>query len=288
MQPKGKSKLRFEEDDNAGIEAARGSKQTIEGANNVRKAVQKRSIKRQYAKATRQGTIHTVQKAAKRATETAQKTGQFIARHWRGIGIALAIVVLVALLFAGLSSCGSMLMGGFNSIIGSSYTAEDENITGVDDSYTALESGLSRRIARIETDYPNYDEYRYSLDEIRHAPFELASYLTAKFANYTSDEVQAELSALFGRQYTLTLTPVTEVRYRTETQTDIITDPDTGEETEVEYEVEVAYNYYTLNIVLVNRSLGRIVTAGLTAEQKEMYDLYMETRGNKPYLFEVS
>lgn len=264
----------------------------LANANPLSKYMQKRKIRRDYAKALRNGTAQgakgaatTAQKAAKTATKTAQKTGAFIARHKKGIIIAVAAVLVFVLLFAGLSSCGAMLQGGFSSIIGTSYTAEDEAITAVDADYTALEIALQQQISNIPRDYPGYDEYRYYVDEIGHDPFELASYLTAKYHDYTREEVQAELQALFSQQYTLTITEVVEVRYRTEERTDTWTDPETGEEYSDTYTVEVPYNYYILNITLQNKSLGSVATANLTAEQREMYDIYMETQGNKPYLF---
>lgn len=256
----------------------------LANANPLSKAWQKRKIRRDYAKAIRQGYApglrgvgQRAKKYAQKATKTAQKTGAFIMRHKKGVIIALAVVLIFILLFAGLSSCGSMFAGGFNSIIASSYTAEDEAITDVDGDYSALEIGLRQDIDNIPRDYPGYDEYRYFVDEIGHDPFALASYLTAKYHDYTREEVQAELAALFAQQYTLTVQEEIEVRYRTETHTD----PETGES----YDVEVPYNYYILNVTLKNKAIGTIAGETLTAEQKEMYDIYMETLGNKPYLF---
>lgn len=262
-------------------------------ANPLSRAFQKRTIRREYAKEVRKGTVrgirgaaNTAKKTAQKATETAQKTAAFVTRHWKPILVIVAAVLLLIFLFSGLSSCGSMLAGGFNSIIGSSYTAEDSDITTVDGDYSALEMDLRRQIENVERDYPGYDEYRYFMDEIGHNPFELASYLTAKYHDYTRAEVQAELAALFGQQYTFTITEEIEVRYRTEERTDTWTDPETGEEYSDTYTVEVPYNYYILNITLKNKSLGSVATANLTPEQREMYDVYMETLGNKPYLFE--
>jgi cell wall-associated NlpC family hydrolase len=197
-------------------------------------------------------------------------------------------LLLLILLFSGLSSCGAMFGGGFNAIIGTSYTADDADITGEDADYTALESALSARIANIQSEYPGYDEYRLSVDEIGHDPFELASYLTARFNSFTREQVQAELQSLFSQQYTLTITPVTETRYRTETRTDSYsyTDAEGNSHTEYyTYTVEVPYSYYILNVSLRNRSLGSVAVASLTPEQAEMYAVYTETKGNRPELF---
>ena len=265
----------------------------LAGANPLSKALQKRKIRKEYAKAVRSGTARgahgaaaTAKKTAQNATKAAQKTAAFATRHWKVILIAVAAILILVLLFAGLSSCGAMLQGGFTSIIGTSYTAEDEAINAVDRDYSDLEIGLRRQIDNIPRDYPGYDEYRYFVDEIGHDPFELASYLTAKYHDYTREEVQAELQALFSQQYTLSIQEVVEVRYRTETHTDTWTDPETGETHTDTYTVEVPYNYYILNVTLKNKSLGSVAAANLTPEQREMYDIYRKTQGNKPYLFE--
>ena len=261
------------------------------GANPLSKAWQKRKIRKDYAKELRKGTqgakktAATAKKTAQKATETAQKTAAFAVRHWKGIAVVIAVLLIFIFLFSGLSSCGSMLQGGFTSIIGTSYTSEDEDIIAVEEAYTQLENGLRTQINNIERDYPNYDEYRYTLDEIGHDPFELASYLTAKYQSYTLADVQAELQAIFGQQYTLTLTEVIEVRYRTETRTDTWTDADGNTHSDT-YTVEVPYNYYILNVTLKNKAISGITAANLTAEQLEMYAVYMDTKGNKDYLFE--
>ena len=263
----------------------------------IKQAMHKQKIKRDYAKAFRESqktaerikqTAQKAKKAAQKTKEAAEKTGRFIANHWKGLLIFGAILLLLYLLISGLSSCVSIFGGGGSAIVGTSYTAEDADITGADADYTARESQLAARIANIENEYGGYDEYRYSLDEIGHDPFVLASYLTAKFNMYTRAEVQAELAALFAQQYALTLSPVTEVRYRTETHygTSTYTDEDgnTYEES-YSYEVQVPYNYYILYVSLANRDLGSVAHANLTAGQTEMYYVYMETRGNKPGLF---
>ena len=188
---------------------------------------QKQQIKRQYAKDLR-GAGKSARKAAKKtgkaAGEATKKTTDFIARHWKGILTASVFLLLIVMIFTGLSSCAAILQGGVTSVVGTSYTAEDEAIREVEADYKELEKDLREEIADIESDYPDYDEYQYHLDEIGHNPFALASYLTAKLYDYTRQEAQAELQALFEKQYTLTLREEIQTRYRTETTTD----PDTG------------------------------------------------------------
>jgi len=165
--------------------------------------------------------------------------------------------------------------GSGNAVLGTSYTAEDDDILGADTDYTALETALNNQINSIESTNPGYDEYRYDLDEIGHNPYELASYLTVLFEDYTRAEVQSTLQSLFAQQYILTLTPEVEVRYRTETSTD----PETG----ATITETVPYNYYILNVKLTNKGLGAVIRAsGMTEEQSNRYDVLMTTSGNRP------
>ncbi len=244
---------------------------------------QKQQIKKQYAKELRGvgksagKTAKNTRKAAQKAGEATKKTTDFIARHWKGILTVGVFLLLIVMIFTGLSSCAAIIQGGVSSIVGTSYTAEDEAIRQVEADYKELERGLREEIADIETDYPDYDEYQYHLDEIGHNPFALASYLTAKLYDYTREEAQAEIQALFEKQYTLTLREEIQTRYRTETTTD----PETGE-TATE---EIPYDYYILHVTLTNKNIETLAGELLTPEQKEMFDVYMETKGNKPDVF---
>ena len=251
---------------------------------------QKQQIKRQYAKDLRAAqkagksagktagkTAGTAKKTGKAAGEATKKTTDVIARHWKGILTVGVFLLLIVMIFSGLSSCAAIIQGGISSIVGTSYTAEDEAIREVEADYKELESGLREEIADIETDYPDYDEYQYHLDEIGHNPFALASYLTAKLYDYTREEAQAEIQALFEKQYTLALREEIQTRYRTETTTD----PETGETTTE----EIPYDYYILHVTLTNKNIKTLAGELLTPEQKEMFDVYMETKGNKPDVF---
>ena len=245
---------------------------------------QKQQIKKQYAKAVRTGGVksaktaadHT-QKAAKKTAEATQKTAEFVTRHWKGVVLLIAALLLFIMTAAGVSSCSSLFSGLMNGVLGTSYTSEDSDLVAVENNYAAMENELQQRIDNIERDYPGYDEYRYDLDNIGHNPHALASYLTALLQSYTPQSAQAELERIFDMQYTLTLTEEVEIRYRTETSTD----PETGETTTE----EVPYEYYILNVSLTNRDIATIAPEVLTAEQLQMFRVYLETSGNKPLLF---
>ena len=265
-------------------------------SNPLSRFMQKQQIKRQYAKAAKKGGAATAKKAAENTRKAAKKTAEetkraiaFVGRHPAGVCIAVAALLLFIMVSAGLSSCGAMFSGMMNGVLGTSYTSEDSNLVATENNYAAKETELQQRIDNIERDNPGYDEYRYDLDNIGHNPHELASYLTALLQSYTPQSAQTELNRVFDKQYTLTLTEEIEVRYRTETRTGTrtVTDPETGEtSTETyEYEVEVPYNYYILNVKLTNKPINSFVSELLTAEQLEMYRVYLETSGNKPLIF---
>lgn len=255
----------------------------IAASNPASRFMQKQRIKRQYAKAMKKGGAATAakaaentRKAAKKTAEETKKTVSFVARHPVGVIVAVAALLLSIMIFSGLSSCSSIFSGTMNGVLGTSYTSEDSDLVAVENTYVGMEAALQSRIDNIESTYPGYDEYRYDLDDIFHNPHELASYLTALLQSYTPASAQAELQRVFDKQYTLTVTPTVEVRYRTETRTD-----SEGNS----YTVQVPYNYYILNVSLTNTPISSLAPSLLTPEQLEMFRVYLETSGNKPLVF---
>ena len=252
-------------------------------SNPISKWRQKQELKKRYMEAKASGKAGA-SGAAKGGKKTAEGTKsvvdkgiEFVKEHPKAILIVGALGLLVMLIAGMFSSCTAMFAGSGNAVLGTSYTAEDADITGTDADYSALETALDNQISNIESTHPGYDEYRYDLAEIGHNPYELASYLTVLFEDYTRAEVQSTLQGLFAQQYTLTLTPEVEVRYRTETRTD-----SEGND----YDVEVPYNYHILNVKLTNKGLGAVIQAsGLTTEQADRYDVLMTTSGNRSELF---
>lgn len=241
---------------------------------------QKRKIKRDY------------QKKARKAAKTTQNAASVMGKLGRAVGAAvkrhplfMLLLLLIAVAFLIINSTFSALPilgnGLMNAMVGTSYTSEDADLVAVEQAYVSKENELQGRLDHIEQDYPSYDEYRYDLDNIQHNPHELASYLTALYQTYTLPQVREELQRVFDRQYTLTLTETVEVRYRTETHTS--TDPETGETT-TDSE-EVPYDYYILNVKLVNRQISTFASELLNGEQLQMFRVYLETSGNKPLVF---
>ena len=260
-------------------------------SNPISRFQQKRAIKKQYLAThygkgakTAQTTANTAKSAAKKGADTVSKSATVIAKNPKVIFIVLVTLLLFMVISNALSSCSVMLQGAMSNVVSTSYTSENEELVAADDNYTALETALEAQINNIERDYPGYDEYRYDLAAIGHDPHQLASYLTALKQYFTASEVQGELQRVFENQYTLTLTKTVEIRYRTETRTDSWTDENGNSHSDT-YTVEVPYNYYILNVTLTNKSINTVANSLLTAEQLQMYNVYLQTKGNKPLLF---
>ena len=261
------------------------------GSNFFSRWRQKQAIKKEYtaAKAGAAAAENTAAGTAKAAQGTAsmtEKAFQFVQSHSHII-IGIAAVGLLVLVIAGsVSSCSVLINGGGNVVLGTSYTAEDEDLKGVETDYTRLEDKLRKQIDRIETDHPGYDEYRYNLAEIGHNPYELASLLTVEFENYTRSQVQARLQSIFEAQYELKLEEKVEIRTRKETRVGYRYNPITGTGHTYTYQVTVQYEYKILNVTLLNRGVDYVArNSGLTDDQLQRYEVTLECRGNRDDLF---
>lgn len=261
------------------------------GSNLFSRWRQKQAIKKEYA-ATKAGaaaaenTASGTAKAAQGTVSITEKAFQFVQSHSHII-IGIAAVGLLVLVIAGsVSSCSVLINGGGNVVLGTSYTAEDEDLKGVETDYTRLEDKLRKQIDRIETDHPGYDEYRYNLAEIGHNPYELASLLTVEFENYTRSQVQARLQSIFEAQYELKLEEKVEIRTRKETRVGYRYNPITGTGHTYTYQVTVQYEYKILNVTLLNRGVDYVArNSGLTDDQLQRYEVTLECRGNRDDLF---
>ena len=261
------------------------------GSNLFSRWRQKQAIKKEYAAskagaAAAENTAAGTAKAAQGTVSITEKAFQFVQSHSHII-IGIAAVGLLVLVIAGsVSSCSVLINGGGNVVLGTSYTAEDEDLKGAETDYTKLEDKLRKQIDRIETDHPGYDEYRYNLAEIGHNPYELASLLTVEFENYTRSQVQARLQSIFEAQYELKLEEKVEIRTRKETRVGYRYNPITGTGHTYTYQVTVQYEYKILNVTLLNRGVDYVArNSGLTDDQLERYEVTLECRGNRDDLF---
>ena len=256
-------------------------------SNPVSKWQQKQAIKKQYAAAKHNQAAQTTAKAAentakaaKKAAEKAEKAGKYVWEHRRGFAIAAAILLMLAFLLNGLSSCSVIMDGVGSGIAASTYPSQDADMLGAEAQYCAMEAELQRYLDTYESTH-DYDEYHFDLDTIEHDPYVLISMITALHqGEWTLDEVQGTLQMLFDRQYILTEDVVVETRYRTETDT--WTDADGNTHTDT---YQVPYDYYICTVTLENFNLAHVPVYIMSEEQLGMYATYMATLGNRPDLF---
>ena len=256
-------------------------------SNPVSKWQQKQAIKKQYAAAKHNQAAQTTAKAAentakaaKKAAEKAEKAGKYVWEHRRGFAIAAAILLMLAFLLNGLSSCSVIMDGVGSGIAASTYPSQDADMLGAEAQYCEMEAELQRYLDTYESTH-DYDEYHFDLDTIEHDPYVLISMITALHqGEWTLDEVQGTLQMLFDRQYILTEDVVVETRYRTETDT--WTDADGNTHTDT---YQVPYDYYICTVTLENFNLSHVPVYIMSEEQFGMYATYMATLGNRPDLF---
>ena len=256
-------------------------------SNPVSKWQQKQAIKKQYAAAKHNQAAQTTAKVAentaktaKKAAEKAEEVGKYVWEHRRGFAIAAAILLMLAFLLNGLSSCSVIMDGVGSGIAASTYPSQDADMLGAEAQYCAMEAELQRYLDTYESTH-DYDEYHFDLDTIEHDPYVLISMITALHqGEWTLDEVQGTLQMLFDRQYILTEDVVVETRYRTETDT--WTDADGNTHTDT---YQVPYDYYICTVTLENFNLSHVPVYIMSEEQLGMYATYMATLGNRPDLF---
>jgi len=291
------------------VEIARSEalKSEAEVSKSTAKAVQKKKIQREYAKATREAANaaksgKTTGALGKKATEKGgdavsvilEQLGKLVSEHPMGCTVAALLLAVVLALVCCLSSIGVLFSGPNNGSLASvAFTAKEADLRSVENTYRSKESALQTQINNIESTYPGYDEYNYNLATIGHDPYELAAYLTTKYDAYEPGDVDAELTSLFSSQYSLTTQRVVETRYRWEPRTgydyeyvydddgiciDIIVTPYT-------YYVQVEYSYYILNVTLTKSSIDSIVRPGLAYDELVRYEALIATEGGYPDLW---
>ena len=294
-------RLRFEdEEENSAVDAAKNGYSAANALNQAAessaKRQQKRAVKREYA-AKRYENMRREAECAEKAAETTSKTAksaaeklaEFLKEHKKGAAIALAIVALLLIFTSLTSSCSVMLEGLLGSLGTTTYPSKSDDMVEVEAEYCRMESELQNKLENYVRNHPGYDEYSISGEILGHDPYVLASILTAMYGEYTLSEVSGALESIFELQYQLNENVVTETRYRTEIRIEYqeVYDPETEETYLVEYtyEEEVAYDYTICTVTLISTPLETVADKILTAEQKQIYEILIKTKGNYPELF---
>ena len=246
----------------------------------LQKQFQKNRIKREYAKALKNGAekeavAEAASKGRKAATDLAKKLQEFVANHRKLFVIIGATGLMFLTIMSTFSSCGAVFSQSTSQVMAGAYLSEPVEVDAADLSFTEREARLELQIGSIEEDYPDYDEYDYNLAEIGHNPATLIGYLSAHHTQFTAAGVEAELQELFEAMYTLTLTPETETRYRDKTDEDgnVIINEETGEAEQEAYTVEI------LHVKLERTPLEAVVAERMDVEESQLFDHLYETRG---------
>ena len=229
------------------------------------------------ASATRSGVEQVIDKGRSVVSTAVNGIANFAKSNAHVLLIVGVFLMLLLLVMSAFSSC-SILFSGTTQVSGQTiYTAEDRDIRGAETAYKKLEKELDKKIKRPPTDHPGYDEYRYHLDAIEHDPWQLTSFLTTLYDDYTRSEVQAKLKETFAKQYKLTTWVEVQTRYRTVVMIDIFTG--------IPYTVQVPYEYRIFHTKLVNKGLEVVIREELDNDQWKRYEIFQDTLGGRPYLF---
>ena len=229
------------------------------------------------ASATRSGVEQVIDKGRSVVSTAVNGIANFAKSNAHVLLIVGVFLLLLLLVISAFSSC-SILFSGTTQVSGQTiYTAEDRDIRGAETDYKKLEKELDKKIKRTPTDHPGYDEYRYHLDAIEHDPWQLTSFLTTLYDDYTRSEVQAKLKETFAKQYKLTTWVEVQTRYRTVVMIDIFTG--------IPYTVQVPYEYRIFHTKLVNKGLEVVIREELDNDQWKRYEIFQDTLGGRPYLF---
>ena len=184
-----------------------------EAADKISRQIQKKRIKRKYAEMKRQGQMEGLKDKLMAVFKTSfLYAKEYFAKNSHTVLLMLGAAVVLIGVMGMCSSCAASFMSSTGTVLGTSYTAEDEEILGAEADYCALEENLRKDIEHIEVTHPGYDEYRYELQEISHNPYELIAYLTVRFEDFKCNEVQQELLELYSEQYMIQLDEVIEIR----------------------------------------------------------------------------
>ena len=229
------------------------------------------------ASATQSGAEQVIDKGKSVVSTAVNGIANFAKSNAHVLLIVGVFLLLLLLVMSAFSSC-SILFSGTTQVSGQTiYTAEDRDIRGAETDYKKLEKELDKKIKRTPTDHPGYDEYRYHLDAIEHDPWQLTSFLTTLYDDYTRSEVQAKLKETLAKQYKLTTWVEVQTRYRTVVMIEIFTG--------IPYTVQVPYEYRIFHTKLVNKGLEVVIREELNNDQWKRYEFFQDTLGGRPYLF---
>ena len=302
-------RVREDEDDNLGLQAAHETEQTTEtvwqhgghaveswkhhrdktsqkkaanmsapsesgGSNPVSKGQQKERLKRRYIKEHKgkKAAGKTARKASEYAEAAAEKAGEYAASHGH-VFVLLALGFLLVYVMNSLTGCAPVLQGTLDAMAISTYPAEESDVRGAENVYLDMEKTLQDEIDHPAKYHPGCDEYYVTADKLWHDPYVLISLISAygRAEAWTVDSAYPTIQMLFNWQYDKLVNIYNETRYTTVTVD--------GETSIVSFTVRIC------NISVKNKNLSHAPMYIMDEERVSMYSLYMATLGNMPHVF---
>ena len=189
-----------------GTRTAKAAKIEADKKVTIKKFFQKQRQRRIYAAAKKEEkTVETLIKTQQNlVTKAAVVVKEAFVRNSKVFVILGLLGVFFLLISASLTSCTALMQGAGSSVVGTTYPSTDEDIYAVENRYRELEAALNAQINQMRSAHPDYDDFRYQIDEISHNPYHLISYFTTKYGEFTYEQVKNELEEIFREQYGLT------------------------------------------------------------------------------------
>ena len=228
------------------------------------------------ASAARSGVEQVVEKGKAAVSTAVNGIVNFAKGNAHALVVVGVFLLLILMVMSGFSSCSILFSGGTQVFGQTIYTAEDRDIRGAEQDYKKLEKELEKKIKRTPQEHPGFNEYQYHLDPIEHDPWQLASFLSTLYDDFTRSEVQGKLKEIFEKQYKLTTWVEVQIRYKT-----VWVISPAG----IPVPTQVPYEYKIFHTKLENRGLEVVIREELTEDQWQRYQIFQDTLGGRPYLF---
>ncbi len=236
----------------------------------IQKRAQQRNTEKKFRNAKKkEKTLNdAVQEGKQKLIKVAKKVQEFISKHLKLCLVVGAILIMIIVISAALSSCAMAFSSGSGSYVGGLSPADDVPMTGCENYYTEKEMILQERIDKIQEEYPDYDEYVMDIAPVGHDATKLMAFLSSVYESYDLSMVQGVLDTLFDEMYTLIITEKIEIRTR------MVYNEETGLEEEEEYEWKILY------VTLEKKDWDSLIESKFPdMESRELYDIYVDTGG---------
>ena len=249
------------------LQAKAAHEKTSSGSNPQSRRQQKQTVKKSYY-ASRPGAANkTSNTPRKMAGKAADKIGDRMTSLLKNKHVWLigALAAMLMAIMSTVSACVPLVQTIVNVNAIGTYPASEDDVKAAERAYKNMERELQREIDQFERRHPEYDEYRYDIDDIWHDPHVLISIISARFNGneWTLEDAYPVLETYFELQY----------------------DFDTEDRNVTRYRDGKPYTYSICTVTLVNKNLSHQPVYSMSRRQLGLYAMYMSTLGNMPDIF---